>query len=90
MTTAEKIKEGCGKRTDFENNGLFYKKPICSFGNLCEECQARLSQHKSDLQQELEFLKKSFCNKCCSSCMYNVEGRIIEIKKELEEIETCQ
>ena len=58
MTTAEKIKEGCGKRTDFENNGLTYNLPICSFGNLCSTCQARLSQYKSDLQQELAWLMK--------------------------------
>ena len=42
----KEIEKGCGKRTDFENNGLFYKKPICSFGNLCLNCQAKLKELK--------------------------------------------
>ena len=38
---------GCGKRTSFENNGLFYEKPICSFGSLCEDCKLKHSEDKN-------------------------------------------
>jgi len=87
MTTAKQIKKGCGKlpcESSYTHCGKvsdITKKKV-----ICNGCKARLSQYKSDLQRELEFLKNSFCNKCCSSCMYNVEGRIIEIEKELKEI----
>ena len=89
ITTAEKIKEGCYKRWGEDDEMICLgTEGTLNIHGLCPTCQARLSQYKSDLQQELKFLKKSFCNKCCSSCMYNVEGRIIEIEKELQEIET--
>lgn len=50
MITAEKMLNGCGKRTSFEGNGLFYSKPICSFDNLCKDCEARLAQLEKDAQ----------------------------------------
>jgi hypothetical protein len=42
MSKEEKLREGCGKRGSFEGNGLFYKKPICSYGNLCQDCKDKL------------------------------------------------
>jgi uncharacterized Zn finger protein (UPF0148 family) len=72
MTTAKKIKEGCGKdftleREDYECGGEIETDKFesgCGF-LLCPTCQARLegfqagenSKHKSDLQQELERLE---------------------------------
>jgi len=67
MTTeAEKIKEGCGKKITIKEmpSKEYGKMWNCGedwgFGGqempreYCEVCRAKLSQYKSDLQQELE------------------------------------
>ena len=94
-TEAGKIKEGCGKEFELLENPKVYIK--CNELDLCPICQAKLSQYKSDLQQELEFLENQIKNvrrhKSCVSCfrlLRTSEERINFIKKELKEIETCQ
>jgi len=84
MTTAEKIKEGCGK---LARQGAF--KAECGIELLCPICQAKLSQYKSDLQQELEKweeLDKDNAISLNKDYMFKVKDRINFIKKELEEI----
>jgi len=63
MTTAEKIKEGCGCERRINNWDLHPRrcgKNKYSVDWLCEVCQVKLSQYKSDLQQELKFLEGDY------------------------------
>jgi len=91
MTTAEKIKEGCGITDEWgetcgqmtsgrKTGDIFY---------LCPTCQAKLSQYKSDLQQELVLLKdlwiKGYGTAYDSPRVF-LEARINLIEKELKEI----
>jgi len=48
-----KIKQGCNKRTNFSGNGLFYDRPICSWGNLCDECKIKLNSSIIFRREEL-------------------------------------
>ena len=88
MTTAKQIKEGCGvymKEQDLECGEEIETDRFesgCGF-LLCPICQARLSQYKSDLQQELRFLTKLEYNWTKES-ENGMISRINFIKKELE------
>ena len=94
MTTAEKIKEGCGLKVNTSNNHTICgEKKIkhaknYRIGNtiLCIRCQARLSQYKSDLQQELEFLKNILFHSLSDVTKMKIKKRINLIEKELKEI----
>jgi len=95
MTTeSEKIKEGCGKEFELLENPKVYIK--CNELDLCPICQAKLSQYKSDLQQELEFLEdkriildtSEFNGTDAEIVREEIQERINLIKKELKEIET--
>jgi len=96
MTTAEKIKEEIReikietKHCSQCNNDMReFKKYCIPHERQLEICQSRLSQYKSDLQQELEFLEKIFQD--LDGDESNVIGDLIQdritlIKKELKEI----
>jgi len=86
MTTAKKIKEGCGKEFELLENPKVYIK--CNELDLCPICQAKLSQYKSDLQRELVNLNKiENSYKIGGLALFHVEERINFIEKELKEIE---
>jgi len=95
-STAKKIKKGCGElfencessgcgKEDFDEDHPEIKYPI----ELCPTCQARLSQYKSDLQQELEFLEEGIMMTYEIKNIFfkeTIQERINFIKKELEEL----
>jgi hypothetical protein len=93
--TAKQMKEGCKNWATDTIVACEYecgeKSKHTEKVHYCNICQARLSQHKSDLQQELEFLERYYnyegLGKCdCLSCRM-ITDKINLIKKELGEIE---
>jgi hypothetical protein len=83
MITAEKILKGCGIEFDYVNPTL-YRNKKCNKREHCTICQARISQYKEDLQQELEFLEGliTICNEDIMG--FRLVTRRSFIKSELE------
>ena len=82
ITEAEKIKKGCGIVLKLIHKcGEYYAGRVI----YCDVCQARLSQYKSDLQQELEFLE-GIKIECWQEPCIKISKRINFIKKELEDV----
>ena len=92
MTTeAEKIKEEIAEYNKLKKVDLLSAKEIIRLNEIpIRELQAKLSQYKSDLQQELKFLKdlwiKGYGTAYDSPRVF-LEARINLIEKELEIIE---
>jgi len=97
----KKFCRDCGSEDDFHNESCTEGDlgfVFCGYKDLEEElflcpiCQAKLSQYKSDLQQELEFLEK-FLEEAKKELNLNdiksLWNEINLIKKELGEIK-CQ
>jgi len=97
---AEKIKQGCGKNINVtiwlsKNRSKLDLSQCGKNKHYCEVCQARLegfqagenSKHKSDLQQELEFLKNILFHSLSDVTKMKIKKRINLIEKELKEIE---
>jgi hypothetical protein len=106
MTTAEKIKEEV-KEIKIETKHCIqcnsdmreFKKYCIPHESELKICQARLTQYKSDLQQELEFIQlirgrinvikehRGFKDGELDKTIFYLTERINLIKKELEDIE---
>jgi len=88
MTTAKQMKEGCRRNWNWHGENIMCGCKDKDDSYLCPECKARLSQYKSDLQQELATLNKiGKSYKIGGLALFYVQERIKEIKKELKEIE---